>query len=217
MTSRKQIVAATDTIRAKNLSDSDKVAIQIVEIPKLIRVNTSLELAPLGTTHTKQYFKLVIENQDRIGEWFSWAKNKQDMSKTRKYLKQVELDHKTREGIHMGIFFSGKLVGQLSLTKIDFYHLSLNMSGWIDKNYEGAGYFFKAAETALNYAFIDLGFNRIEVRAVATNERSHNLAVRMLRKEGTLKEAHKNGNKFLDIDVYGFLRSEWLSYLTTKK
>lgn len=37
----------------------------------------------------------------------------------------------------MGIFFEGKLIGQLSFTKIDSYHRSFNASGWVDKDYEG--------------------------------------------------------------------------------
>ena len=184
-------------------------------VPRPIAVGEHVELALLGPSLAKEYLKLAIANQDRLRAWFSWAKQEQTLEQTTKYLEQVALDHETQRGIHFGIFFNGKLIGQLSLTRIDAYHRSLNAGGWIDRNYEGKGHFFKVAEAALNYVFMDLGFNRVEVRAVATNERSHNL-ISILRKEGTLREAHREYDRFMDVDVYGLLRSEWPDIMTKR-
>ncbi len=196
--------------REASLINTKKRDIQSIIIPQSIIVDDQLKLLPLVRRQAKEYFELVIKNQDRIGMWFSWATKEQTLEETIKYLNQVTSDHKTHKAIHLGIFFEEKLIGQISLTKIDSDHLSLSISGWIDKDYEGKKYFLKASFNTIKYIFEDLGFNRVEVRAVVTNERSHKL-FSMLRKEGTLKEAHKSSEKFLDIDVYGLLKSEWFS------
>lgn len=177
-------------------------------VPESVVVDDKLKLTPLYSELAEEYFKLVIGNQDRLSTWFSWAKKEQTMAQTEAYLERVSLEHRTQESVHFGVFLGRSLIGQISLTKVDLDNLSLNISGWIDKNYEGKGYFFKVAEATLDFVFNDLGFHRVEARAVSTNERSHNL-IGILRKEGVLREAHKDGDRFLDIDVYGLLKSEW--------
>lgn len=174
-----------------------------------IVVDSHLKLAPLELALADQYLELVVRNQDRLGVWFSWARKEQTLEQTKEYLEHVLSEHNANTGIHMGIFFDGKLIGQLSLTKINLYHRSFNASGWVDKDYEGQGVFFKAGLAVLNFAFTDLGLNRLEARAVSTNVRSHKL-ISQLRKEGTLREAHREGDNFLDVDVYSLLKSEWL-------
>ena len=177
-----------------------------------IAVDSHLKLVPLELALADQYLELVVRNQDRLGVWFSWARKEQTLEQTKEYLGHVLSEHNANTGTHMGIFFDGKLIGQLSLTKIDLYHRSFNASGWVDKDYEGHGVFFKAGLAVLNFAFTDLGLNRLEARAVSTNARSHKL-ISQLRKEGTLMEAHREGDNFLDVDVYSLLKSEWAELL----
>ena len=187
---------------------TDRAGNQLNIMSISIAIDSHLKLAPLEMALAEQYLQLVVRNQDRLGVWFSWARKEQTLEQTKEYLERALSEHKAKSGIHMGIFFDGKLVGQLSFTKIDLYHRSFNASGWVDKDYEGQGVFFKAGLAALNFAFMDLGLNRLEARAVSTNARSHKL-ISQLRKEGTLREAHREGDDFLDVDVYSLLKSEW--------
>lgn len=195
-----------NTKQATNFTDMAGNKLNVASIS--IVVDSHLKLAPLEMALAEQYLELAIRNQNRLGVWFSWARKEQTLEQTKEYLGHVLSEHNAGTGIHLGIFLDGKLVGQLSLTKIDIYHRSFNVSGWMDKDCEGQGIFLKAGLAALNFAFMDLGLNRLEARAVSTNARSHKL-ISQLRKEGTLREAHREGDNFLDVDVYGLLKSEW--------
>lgn len=62
--------------------------------PKPIIVDKQLKIAPLKPEWTRQYFELVVKNQDRLDIWFSWAKQEQTLRQTREYLEQVVLEHK---------------------------------------------------------------------------------------------------------------------------
>jgi ribosomal-protein-serine acetyltransferase len=64
-------------------------------------------------------------------------------------------------------------------------------------------------------ALIQLGFkylnlNRIEVRIAPENQASRAVCIRLqFRHEGILREAEWLGDRFVDLEVYSLLKSDW--------
>jgi RimJ/RimL family protein N-acetyltransferase len=69
----------------------------------------------------------------------------------------------------------------------------------------------RMGETALRYAFIELGFEKICGQALAYNAQSikfhHKLG---FQQEGLLRNQHYDGKSFHDVYCFGLLRSEWV-------
>jgi ribosomal-protein-serine acetyltransferase len=68
-----------------------------------------------------------------------------------------------------------------------------------------------AAVTALlRHGFRTLRLNRIEIRAGVRNRRSRAIPERLgFRHEGTLRQAERLAERFVDHAVYALLASEW--------
>lgn len=70
----------------------------------------------------------------------------------------------------------------------------------------------RAVRAVVEHAVSVCKLNRIEIRAAADNERSRAIAERLgFREEGTLRQAERVGETYLDIVVYSMLGSEWRS------
>ena len=74
-----------------------------------------------------------------------------------------------------------------------------------------AGIGMRMGQTALRYAFIELGFKKICGQALAYNAKSikfhHKLG---FQQEGLLRNQHYDGKSFHDVYCFGLLRSEWV-------
>jgi RimJ/RimL family protein N-acetyltransferase len=102
----------------------------------------------------------------------------------------------------------GALLGAIGL-EICREHERAELGYWIGKPYWGNGYCTEAARTVVDYAFETLGLNRIVAHHLAHNEASG----RVMRKVGMQYEGHlvqhvKKWGKFLDLIVYGLVRSK---------
>ncbi|HVK99653.1 MAG TPA: UDP-4-amino-4,6-dideoxy-N-acetyl-beta-L-altrosamine N-acetyltransferase [Dongiaceae bacterium] len=65
-------------------------------------------------------------------------------------------------------------------------------------------------QTALQYAFDALGFDKVEGQALAHNESSIRFHVRMgFTQEGVLRRHHFDGARYHDLICFGLLANEW--------
>ena len=68
----------------------------------------------------------------------------------------------------------------------------------------------RAVATVVEHALSVWELNRIEIRAAVGNARSRAIPQRLgFREEGTLREAERVGDRYLDVVVYSMLGSEW--------
>jgi ribosomal-protein-serine acetyltransferase len=67
-----------------------------------------------------------------------------------------------------------------------------------------------AATTLVDYAFSGLHLNRVVIQAAVGNTRSRAIPERLgFVAEGTLREAERVGDEYLDSVVYAMLAREW--------
>ena len=68
----------------------------------------------------------------------------------------------------------------------------------------------KVAKALTNYAFHHLNLNKVEIRAAVENKKSRSVPERLgFVNEGTIRQAEKLYDHYVDHIVYGVLASEW--------
>jgi RimJ/RimL family protein N-acetyltransferase len=83
---------------------------------------------------------------------------------------------------------------------------------WIGREYWGRGYASEAAAAAIGYAFGTLGVNRVEALHFISNEASGRVMEKCgMRYEGTLRQARKKWDEYVDVKVYAIVRRDWES------
>jgi ribosomal-protein-alanine N-acetyltransferase len=103
------------------------------------------------------------------------------------------------------------LVGAIGM-HIKLVNESAEIGYWIGREWWGRGYCTEAARAMLDYAFRDLGLNRVHASHLSRNPASGRVMQKLgMSHEGRLRQHVKKWGVFEDIEKYGILRSEYVS------
>lgn len=105
---------------------------------------------------------------------------------------------------------SSKLVGTVSLMKIDAISRNSELGIWISEEACGKGYGVDAEKLIIKYGFESLNLHSIFARAFAFNERSAKVIEKAgMKKQGILRESVYRKGKYHDIIYFDILKSEF--------
>jgi RimJ/RimL family protein N-acetyltransferase len=100
-------------------------------------------------------------------------------------------------------------IGTVSLG-IDRHADMAEMGYWIGEPHWGRGYCTEAATRLLQFAFAEIGLNRVFARYLCRNPASGRVLSKLgMRHEGTLRQHVRKWDVLEDIEVHGVLAREW--------
>ena len=103
----------------------------------------------------------------------------------------------------------GTLIGGIGL-RLERDHNRAELGYWLGVPYWGNGYATEAARAALRYGFGVLGLHRIQASHFSNNPASGTVLRKIgMKHEGTLRKHILKWEKYLDLEVYAVLRSEY--------
>lgn len=173
------------------------------------KVDEDIKLKMLEEKHGKELFFLVEKNRVYLREWLPWLDRNQTEEDSRSFIRNSFVQFIEGLGITAGIFFRDKLVGVIGI-KIDKTNNSGEIGYWLDADHQGNGIVTKACREIINYAFGNLGLNRIVIRCATGNRRSQAIPERLgFIKESILREAEFLYDHYEDLIVYSILKNEW--------
>ena len=102
------------------------------------------------------------------------------------------------------------LVGAIGLT-LAMSHARGELGYWVGKPYWGRGYCTEAARAVLRYGFETLALQRIFARYMVTNPASGRVMEKIgMQREGCLRQHVDKWGQYVDLNLYGILREEYL-------
>lgn len=170
-------------------------------------------LIPRTVAIAEAYQALLAANHERLARWFPGCDEPPTLDGTCAALERR--GQAWLEGSQLPLAIAVKAEGGLSLVGavnllIDGPARSAEVGYWLDAGFEGRGLVTRAVTVVLDHAFGPLGLHRVELRTVATNERSRSVAQRLgFTQEGVLREAAAFSDERRDAVVYGLLAHEW--------
>ena len=175
-----------------------------------LRAARGLELRPLNLRDAGPLFAMVEANRVRLSRWLPWPETTRAVDDIRAFIKRVRAQAQAGTGISFGLWWRDRLVGVVSINWIDASNRSAAIGYWLAQEAEGHGLVTAAVSALLRHGFRTLKLNRIEIRAGVRNRRSRAIPERLgFRHEGTLRQAERLGDRFVDHAVYGLLRQDW--------
>lgn len=104
---------------------------------------------------------------------------------------------------------NGSLVGSIGLV-IAGRHQRAELGYWIGKDHWRRGYCTEACLTIIDFAFNELGLNRLTAGCLRRNPGSARVLEKLgFRHEGCLRQHVIKSDVSEDLDQFGLLRSEW--------
>ena len=174
------------------------------------KVEENLEMRPAEFRFAGELHEVVVRNQEHLYAWMPWVRKNNKLEHTENYLKfsmQSFADNKARDFL---ILTDKKIIGLISLIKLDFVNKSAEIGYWLDKNQTGKGIATKCCSEILKYGFDDLKLNRIVIRCGSENIKSQAIPERLgFKQEGVFRQSEWLHDRFVDLVVYSLLKKEW--------
>jgi ribosomal-protein-serine acetyltransferase len=175
-----------------------------------LKAGRSLELRPLNLRDAGALFALVEANRERLRRWLPWPDANRSVLASRAFILQVRAQARAGTAQSFGLWWRDQLVGVAGFVWLDAPNQSAAIGYWLAQEAEGRGLMTAAVTALLRHGFRTLQLNRIEIRAGVRNRRSRAIPERLgFRHEGTLRQAERLADRFVDHAVYGLLAGEW--------
>ena len=199
------------TIRKYFLNDSHKKW-SILNIAMMIQISENINLEPTSEKHAESMFQAINTNRVHLSRFLPWVENMKSITDVKEYIKNSVVQTEEKKEVSFLIVSEKSVIGRIGIHNINSQNKNASIGYWLIKEAQGKGIISKATRSLITYAFQTLGLNRIEIRAATDNQRSRSVPERLgMLKEGTLREAELVNGKFLDLEVYSVLSSEWVS------
>ncbi len=156
-----------------------------------------IELRNQRISDAKRFFE-ILNNPN-----FKYFVCPKDIEAEKEFLRQNAKNRKNNLVYNYAILYNNKLVGGCGI-KIDQHRNFIGEIGYfLDEAFWGKGIVTKAVKILEKIGFQKLGLKRIEIIMNPRNLGSEKVAIKCgYKKEGTMKKAMKNGDKFFDAHLY---------------
>ncbi|MFF2446301.1 GNAT family N-acetyltransferase [Neobacillus sp. NPDC058068] len=175
-----------------------------------LKVDHEIELQLFERQHALQLYQLVEENREHLREWMPWVDSMNALYHFESIIPVWLTQFAENTAINVGIIYKGELVGSIGLHQMDWYNSTASIGYYLAKKAEGHGIITRAVQTLLNYAFFQLGLNRIEIRCGVKNKKSQAIPDRLrFVKEGIIRDGEQLNGRFHNLIIYSMLAREW--------
>ena len=167
-----------------------------------------LHLRLLDETDAEELHELVDSNRAYLAEWLPWAAG-QTFDATAEFIRRTRRQLEGSDGLQGGLVLGESIVGAGGLIGIDWESRKTGIGYWLAEEHQGRGLMTRAVEAVTDYAFDELGLNRVEIQVGTGNAKSRAIPERLgFRQEGVLRDYERVGDRYLDIVVYSLLERD---------
>lgn len=176
-----------------------------------LKIDDDLILHQPQVDFAEELFALVNTNRTHLEKWLPWVKETKTADDSRQFLKEARRFNQGGQQFHTLIIYKGNIVGLVGFNTIRKAHQKGEVGYWIAENVQGKGIVTKATKRLIDYGFKHLNLNRILISVSTQNTASKRVARRLgFTYEGTLRSDCFLNNEFLDMEIYGLLKKEYL-------
>jgi len=180
--------------------------------PARIPIDEDIELRLLTKAHANVLFALTASNRDYLRRWLPWVDGIRSPTDTMRFIDEGRDQLRRNDGFHAGIWYCRELVGVIGYHYWNWTLGKTEIGYWLAAKRQGEGIVTRSCRALVDYAFRNLGLNRIEIRTAVGNARSRAVAERLgFAQEGVLREAEYSSDGPVDQAAYGLLRKDWES------
>lgn len=174
------------------------------------RIDDSVYLRPVNEADVSEVLRAVQENYDHLRIFMEWAKPDYALSDAQEWVTSSVEGAKLSKQLNFVIMRGDKLIGTIGFAHFDHEAKVTEIGYWIDRGEEGKGISSRACGHLLEFAFGELGMNRVQIRCASGNARSAAIPERYgFKKEGVQRQHVKRHGQIYDFWIFGLLKEEW--------
>jgi ribosomal-protein-serine acetyltransferase len=178
-------------------------------VPARLSLADEAHLRPLEEADAAELYALVDADRAYLARWLPWAAG-QSAADTLEFIRGTRRQMADDNGFQAAIVRDGAIAGAVGFHAVDWANRSTSIGYWLGERHQRRGTMTAAVRALVEHAVSVWQLNRVEIRAAPGNARSRAIPERLgFREEGTLRQAERIGEHYLDNVVYSVLASEW--------
>lgn len=180
-----------------------------IRYPDRVTVDDGLELRLVHEGDEEEIFRVADANRAFLREWLPWVDATRSPSDMHAFVQRSLEQVRLADGFQARILHQGRFAGMIGYLYHDWTNLRTEIGYWLCEDQQGRGVMTRSAKALVDFAFENLGLNRVEIRAATDNRRSRAVPERLgFVQEGVLREAAWLNGRYIDLVVYARLRSD---------
>ncbi|GAB6991242.1 GNAT family N-acetyltransferase [Paenibacillus pini] len=173
-------------------------------------LDDQIQLRPIALHHARPLFHLTDRSRDILREWLPWVDSMKEIDHTTRFITNAIKTGAENGCITAGIWVQEEMAGIISLHEIDWRNRCVSIGYWLGKGFDGKGIMSSACRALVDYAFMEMDLNRVEIRCATGNVRSRAIPERLgFVLEGIVREAELLPQGYVNHAIYGMVQSEW--------
>jgi ribosomal-protein-serine acetyltransferase len=157
-------------------------------------------------------YEAVCESKAELARWLPWCHADYSIADTQEFLNQRS-EAFAKQGEHAFAIIErhgNRFVGATGINQIDRGTCRANLGYWLRTSATGRGYATRCTRLVAQWAFKELGLQRIEIVAAVGNVASQRVATRAgATREGIARNRLRHGQKQLDAVVFSLVPADF--------
>lgn len=172
-------------------------------------IGPGVELRLLEERHAPVLFALADREREYLRQWMSWIEAAVTEDDILAFIRRVQQRFASNQGFSAGIWADGAIAGVMHL-QLELRNRAAEIGYWLAREFQGRGIATAATRAVAEHALIELEMNRVEILCACGNGKSSAIPKRLgFTFEGTRREGQHLNGRYLDLEVYSLLRSEY--------
>lgn len=173
-------------------------------------VNQKIELECLKFLHAFQVFQAIDRNRKFLLPWLPFVQDTDTQEDTEAFIQSIiSVSPKDRDDVFV-IWYEGKFAGLIGYKDTDRINFKTEIGYWLIESMTGKGIVTRSTKLLIDFAFDNLGMNRIVIRCGVGNFKSSAVPARLgFTLEGVERDGEKHHHRFIDLEVYSCLKKDW--------
>ncbi|ASK61816.1 RimJ/RimL family protein N-acetyltransferase [Virgibacillus phasianinus] len=173
-------------------------------------IDEDLTLKLMQIDDAEELFNLTDASRSYLREWLPWVDTTTTIDDSRGFIEHTMQGFQDKKSMTVAVHYKGKMVGTASFNSLDWSNKVAYIGYWLGQDYQGNGIITRVVRYLTDYAFTELAFNRVDIRAAFENKKSRSIPKRLgFIEEGQIRQAEWIYDHYVDHVVYGMLADEW--------
>lgn len=175
-----------------------------------IEVDKEIKLTQLEQSDAKDIFETIDSQREYLGRWLPFVAFTREISDSEQFVDSVVNAPGERFEYLFAIRKKDQFVGLIGFKDTDRVNRKTEIGYWLSEKCQKQGIVTKSVDRLCDFAFQQLGINRIQIKCAVENQSSSNIPKRLgFKLEGVERQGELlTGGVYTDLEVYSKLKSE---------
>lgn len=176
----------------------------------MLKVSNQIVLREIELEDSKDIFETIDSQREYLGRWLPFVAFTRSVDFSRMFIQSIlETPYEVREHTFV-VLFEDKFAGVIGFKSSDKANRKTEIGYWLSESYQKKGIITDSVVALMNFAFEELGMNRIQIRCGVGNIPSRGIPIRLgFKLEGVERagELFTDG-QYVDLEVFSKLKQD---------